>query len=104
MKPNLDPIPLFMSHFRVIAETSAYHDVSYDKETRTYSYDEPEVEDDTNAVIIYDRRYEENDQGEYQIVLIPGRTEQTVIEEFSELFADMAGDIDAFVDHIKKEY
>lgn len=104
MKPTLDPIPMFLQHFRVVTETSAYFDVTYDREKKTFGYAEPDVSDTTNAVQVYDRRAESNDSIEPLILDIRKSHESLVIEDLSELFASVAGDINVFIKEAQRQY
>lgn len=101
---TIDPITQFLEHFKIVAETSAFHEVTYNPETKTYGSDEPSINDSANAITVHDRRAEDDESIDELVLFVHDSEEIELIEALSELFADVGQDLDAFIEKVKEEY
>lgn len=104
-----ESITKLLEHFRITVETPAFQELHYNAESKTYTYDDPDVSDDSQALTIYDRRADADDAPnsiEPLVLYIELRNqgEQNVTEELARLFANSDFDVDQFIDDARDEY
>lgn len=100
----IDPITQFLEHFKVVTEVSAFQEITYNPETKTYASDEPSINDSANAITVHDRRAEDDESIDELVLFVHDSEEIELIEALSELFTDVGQDLDLFIEKVKEEY
>lgn len=99
-------IAKLLTHFRIQVETPAFQELTYDPKTEEYSYSEPDISDGTRAVVVWDRRAENDPTNKYDsmILFIEGRSEITITENLAKSFSETNYDVDQFIKNAQDEY